>query len=135
MQLITYTLAALALTFAGANALGINCRGSSECLSQDIDAAKLLTNLLNNIDPGRLYNDGEQIVCRYNMCAFLQYTFSGASGAKIQSLAHLIPEHGCHTCGSVPIFFNDGDNNVWDGELTFNYARHPCPQSVGTGLC
>ena len=35
-------------------------------------------------------------------------------------------EHGCHTCGSVPIHFVDeGSNNPDDGILTFNYVGNP----------
>lgn len=126
MQLTTAILTTFLMVLTGASALGINCRGSIECLRQPNDAAPQLTNLLNGIDPARWYNNGDQIVCISSVCACLQYTEKGASGATIQSLAHYIPEHGCKTCGSVPVFFPSGDNSVWDGELTFNYARNPC---------
>lgn len=135
MQLITSTLAAFLLTLMGVEALGINCRGSAECQAEFFDDAAHLTNLINGIDPARWYNDGEQIVCVANMCAFLQNTQNGASGATVQSLAHFIPEHGCHACGSVPLYFASGDNDVADGELTYNFARNPCPESARDGFC
>jgi len=135
MNLITSTLAAFLVILTHASALGINCRGSGECLTEPIDDAMQLTNLLNNIDPARWYNDGEQIVCLANVCAYLQNTNSGASGATVQNLAHFIPEHGCHTCGSVPLNFAFGDNDVADGELTFNFARNPCLLSTINGFC
>ncbi len=35
-------------------------------------------------------------------------------------------EHGCHTCGSVPIHFVDeGSNDPDEGILTFNYVGNP----------
>lgn len=136
MQLISSTLAAFLVLLIGTSALGINCRGSGECLAvPDEDNAMQITNHLNNIDPKRWYKDGEQIVCLANMCAYLQNTNGGASGATIQSVAHFIPEHGCKMCGSVPLGFASGHNNVADGQLTFNFARNPCDWSVVDGFC
>ncbi|KAJ5475959.1 hypothetical protein N7475_001688 [Penicillium sp. IBT 31633x] len=65
-------------------------------------------------------------------CAFLQGT-GGTNGGKIKELAHYIPDHGCKMCGSVPYFY-PGDNNVANGQLTFNYVDNPC-NLADTALC
>lgn len=114
------------------SALGINCRGSAICVfEKEGDIAQRLTNYINNIDENRWYNNGEQIACAAkNVCAFLQNT-DGAPGRNIKGLAHFIPEHGCKICGSVPYFF-PGDNNVDNGELTYNVVgSNACDE----GLC
>ena len=44
----------------------------------------------------------------------------------IRPLVDAVLEHGCHTCGSVPIHFVDeGSNDPKDGILTFNYVKNP----------
>ncbi|KAF4770901.1 hypothetical protein HAV15_012315 [Penicillium sp. str.  len=123
------------------NALGINCRGSAKCsgLWGSDNVASNLKNAIDSIDTNRWYLNGEHIACVGNQagngggyCAFLQGT-RGANGGKIKELAHNIPDHGCKMCGSVPYFY-PGDNNVADGELTFNYVDNPC-NVAGTILC
>ena len=45
---------------------------------------------------------------------------------QIRPLTNSILEHGCQTCGSVPIHFVDqGSNDPSDGILTFNYVANP----------
>ena len=45
---------------------------------------------------------------------------------SIRPLVDAVLEHGCHTCGSVPIHFVDeGSNDPKDGILTFNYVKNP----------
>ncbi|KAI2470354.1 hypothetical protein F4781DRAFT_390665 [Annulohypoxylon bovei var. microspora] len=57
--------------------------------------------------------------------------------AQIRELVDAIGNHGCATCGSVPIHFVDqGSNNPKDGILTSNYVGNPfcggnCINSVG----
>lgn len=44
----------------------------------------------------------------------------------VRPLVDAVLEHGCHTCGSVPIHFVDkGSNNPDEGILTFNYVGNP----------
>ena len=56
----------------------------------------------------------------------------------VRPLVDAILEHGCHTCGSVPIHFVDERSNDPDeGILTFNYVENPdcigqCISSDGT---
>lgn len=126
-------IAALA---AGAMAQGINCNGSSQCGNTGGRTTDIL-NSVQGIDTGRTYQNGEHIACWESslgtgICAFLQST-GGITGDLIKELVQDIVNHGCTVCGSVPVFFNSGDNNINDhGELTINYVG-----STGgcNGLC
>jgi hypothetical protein len=113
-----------------ATALGINCRGSHNCLG-GASIAQSLTAFISDIDQGRWYENGEHIACDITVvvdsgssnvctCAFLQNT-GGAWGSDILRLAHYISDHGCQACGSVPYFY-PSDNDVRHGELTYNYV-------------
>ncbi|UPK93019.1 hypothetical protein LCI18_003954 [Fusarium solani-melongenae] len=103
----------LATVAVGVDALGINCRGSANCVLYGANVSKDM-----------------QIACvtRENdagaICAFFQNT-GGWQGQKAKELAHYITEHGCLACGSVPTGF-PGSNDVAQGELTFNYVSNPC---------
>ncbi|KAF2963426.1 hypothetical protein GQX73_g10151 [Xylaria multiplex] len=58
--------------------------------------------------------------------------------AQIRDLVDALGDHGCSTCGSVPIHFVDeGSNDPSSGILTSNYVGSPfcggdCISSVGT---
>ncbi|KAJ5836901.1 killer toxin [Penicillium robsamsonii] len=73
------------------------------------------------------------------ICLFPEYMASGASLTltDIRPLLDAVLEHGCTTCGSVPIHFvDDGNNDPSDGILTFNYVANPycidnCISAVG----
>ncbi|KAJ5200812.1 killer toxin [Penicillium cf. griseofulvum] len=73
------------------------------------------------------------------ICLFPEYMASGASLTltTIRPLLDAVLEHGCTTCGSVPIHFVDeGNNDPSDGILTFNYVANPycidnCISAVG----
>ena len=73
------------------------------------------------------------------ICLFPQYMADGASLtlSQIRPLMDKLLEHGCGTCGSVPIHFVDqGSNDPKDGILTFNYVKNPyCTEKClsGTG--
>ncbi|SPJ90354.1 related to KP4 killer toxin [Fusarium torulosum] len=125
----------LSLT-ATASAKGINCEGSSQCGFFAADGMKKMVKLINSIDEKKhsWANNGQQIACVENQCAFLQKT----GGAPISSIKTLITElydHGCDGCGSIPLFY-PGDNNVNNGELTVNWAGRPCTGDGGlTAIC
>ncbi|KAJ7137842.1 Kp4-domain-containing protein [Mycena epipterygia] len=139
---ITFPLLALALSTAnGAFAapangaavvtdFGINCEGSSICKGKSAHVASLLVGYIDGIADDAWYNNGQQIACAEDVCAFLQNS-GGNSGKNIKGLAHYIRDHGCTACGSVPIFY-PGDNNVKDGQLTFNYVSRP---ACTIGVC
>ena len=58
------------------------------------------------------------------ICLFAQGT--ALTLGQIRPLTDAILEHGCTTCGSVPIHFVDeGSNDPSDGILTFNYVKDP----------
>lgn len=61
------------------------------------------------------------------ICLFPQHLSAGTlSLGEIRQLTDAILEHGCGTCGSVPVHFVDeGSNDPKDGILTFNYAKNP----------
>ncbi|KAJ7457322.1 killer toxin [Mycena latifolia] len=127
--MMKFTLAALAIALATANkayALGINCRGSAECGG---GRAYNIVQYIEGISDDAWYADGQHIACDQSICAFLQDT-NGASGSSIKALAPYIIDHGCTSCGSVPTGYPQ-DNNVADGQLTFNYVTNPC----GPGIC
>ncbi|KAL4886885.1 killer toxin [Aspergillus karnatakaensis] len=130
IQLPTLTLTLLTLS-PTALTLGINCRGSSNCAQPDAPALINLVALIDNIDPNRWYDNGQQIACQNEaflqgaVCAFLQNS-GGAPGSSIITLARDLRDHGCAVCGSVPLFFPQGDNNVDDGELTVNWTGNSC---------
>ena len=58
------------------------------------------------------------------ICLFPQRTSLNLE--QIKPLVDAILDHGCTTCGSVPIHFVDeGSNDPSDGILTFNYVADP----------
>ncbi|CAD6594572.1 MAG: hypothetical protein ASARMPREDX12_000258 [Alectoria sarmentosa] len=74
------------------------------------------------------------------ICVFAQDLKSGANIdlGTIRGLTDALLEHGCSTCGSVPInFVTEGSNDPSDGILTFNYVANPycigsCMSASGT---
>ncbi|KAL8746769.1 MAG: hypothetical protein Q9190_001248 [Brigantiaea leucoxantha] len=58
------------------------------------------------------------------ICLFPQHT--SLTLEQIRPLTDSVLEHGCSTCGSVPIHFVDqGSNDPSSGILTFNYVENP----------
>jgi hypothetical protein len=133
------TTVAITTLAISTSATGINCAGSGLCSSTNANVAQQLKEYIDRIDTSRYYNNGEKIACdkvqaiegSVTICAYLQNS-GGAPGHSIQDLAHYIPDHGCKVCGSVPLFY-PGDNNVANGELTFNAVANGCGNSGG--LC
>lgn len=129
-------ISALAIRDLEDRGLGINCRGSGNCLGIGGSIDDLL-GVISNIDPNRWYNDLENIACietelRNGLCVFMQGT-SGAPGSSIGPLVQALKDHGCKKCGSVPLFFPQGDNNPDDhGILTINAVG---VGSACDGLC
>ncbi|OCL14192.1 killer toxin [Glonium stellatum] len=125
--LTTLAVTALAV-LSSANAKGINCEGSSDCgLSDAPSMGELVSIIEDSVPDDQFYANGEHIVCiesgsrAYSICAFCQMS-GGAPGSSIKVLARELLAHGCQNCGSIPLFY-PGDNNVADGELTFNAVR------------
>ncbi|KFY76903.1 hypothetical protein V499_03594 [Pseudogymnoascus sp. VKM F-103] len=108
--------------------LGINCRGSTLC--SGAGSLKDIADNVAKISQDRWYNAGELIACVQDLagsgkCAFLQGNTGGLPGSDILPLIHYLQQHGCGGCGSVPIYFGQGDNNPdTHGILTVNYKRN-----------
>ncbi|EFQ34120.1 hypothetical protein CGRA01v4_12185 [Colletotrichum graminicola] len=124
-------LAVAAAILSPAAALGINCRGSGNCNSDNFQgAASELAALIRSIPDGRWFNNGQQIACfsRWGVgggiCAFYQNT-GGWQAKKAKDIVGHLVSHGCKVCGSVPTGF-PGSNDVAQGQLTFNYVAKPC---------
>ncbi|KAF8588173.1 Kp4-domain-containing protein [Ramaria rubella] len=105
---------------------GINCQGSSQCSSSNIGTLSQMSSLLQGLDRSRFFNNGEHIACieknGAGICAFLQNT-GGAPATSIPPLIDALINHGCKVCGSVPLFFPQGDNNPADhGVLVVNFV-------------
>ncbi|KAM0794289.1 hypothetical protein BDR22DRAFT_895303 [Usnea florida] len=74
------------------------------------------------------------------ICVFPQDLKAGATLdlGTVRGLTDALLEHGCSTCGSVPInFVTEGSNDPSDGILTFNYVKNPfcdgsCMSASGT---
>ncbi|KAJ5390500.1 uncharacterized protein N7496_001568 [Penicillium cataractarum] len=132
--------------FTSANALGINCRGSSSCpyIQKGADTAQELANYLSGVYDHQWYDNGQYIACvegpatdapsvpNYTVCAFFQNS-GGGDGARVKELAGLIPGHGCKTCGAVPYWAPEGNKNVNDGELRYDGFGFEDPRSVCPG--
>lgn len=106
---------------------GINCDGSTECGLTGDSLSALLSDV-GRIDDGRYYNNGDHIACQVahdgsgGICAFLKNT-GGAPGSSIEPLLQALENHGCSRCGSVPLYYPQGDNNDGDhGVLTVNFV-------------
>ena len=72
------------------------------------------------------------------ICLFPQMPSGNITLGTIRPLMDKLLEHGCGTCGSIPIHFVDqGSNDPGAGILTFNYVKSPyctggCISSIGT---
>lgn len=140
----------LGIFLGDAHALGINCRGSSVCdRAKTKGGVDILFNFIADIQPCRVYKNGEKIACvadgnilspNGGFCAFLQGAKRDYQGQEIlpmiDSLNNRTDDH-CNNCGSVPVGFPPafgGSNDPGNGILTVNFVTdrdNPCP----TGLC
>ena len=109
-------------------------------------ADSLRQEIATHVSDSRVYQNGQHVVCvdgqinvdsdsfilHGSICAFLQST-GGIPGNEIKTLAQRIVEHGCKSCGNVPVYFDKGDNDVNShGELTFNFVSRV---TSGDGQC
>lgn len=146
VRLLTLSLI-LASGITSANALGINCRGDTACgwVRKDIYAANVLANYLYGVDDHTWYNNRQYIACAtapvYDevppvaLCAYFQNS-GGGDGARVKKLAGLILDHKCKTCGNVPYWYPEGNNNVADGQLTYGTVSDLGSSCPGyPGLC
>lgn len=122
-----------------ATALGINCQGSFNC-EGGFQSLQNFQDLESQIDPDRLYDNEEHIMCdgvdTNSICLFPQGTESGLLGSSIPGLINALVDHGCAVCGSVPIFF-PGSNDPSEGILTSNWVNFDdgCDVDESTTVC
>ncbi|KAG0627766.1 hypothetical protein M758_2G226500 [Ceratodon purpureus] len=99
-------LLAMILCIGTVTGLGINCRGSGFCPTSSPATVQLRDAVNNDGDPNRLYNNGQQIACTdNNVCAFVQNFGGQVSEGRVGTLLGNLVDHGCKTCGSVPLDF------------------------------
>ena len=133
-------IALLPLTALGSNALGINCRGSSECdmaLQERPEDGSIASDIANALANGNqhsqlffdswdeVFSPGRKIGCYSQDSAAVGYICAivkngNATVQEVLDAANRIVAHGCKTCGSAP--FNTTANDGSQGELTFDYV-------------
>lgn len=129
-----------------ASTLGINCRGSKpNCWSQSgfddtLETFLHFTRPGGSLGDSDLYSPGSHIVCRPwgavpvgGICAFAQgrnLSPTGINGTMIRLKLKELVEHGCRTCGTVPL--SEDNNPAEAGVLTVNYVLHG---PICNGLC
>jgi hypothetical protein len=106
MRCTTMSLLAVAGSLKTAMGLGINCRGSSTCGYINFSEAQPLMNDICNMNPSTTFSNGQHIACEAGICAFLQNVGGNTFNAgTLCTLAQDIVNHGCKSCGSVPVGF------------------------------
>ncbi|KAL2628949.1 hypothetical protein R1flu_013635 [Riccia fluitans] len=122
---VALLLCVLLLSAAGnTSALGINCRGSSNCAFQSSHTLSEINTKVQAIPDGNIFSNGVHITCVGNICAFLQNVASPGTktAAQIKGYVTNLLNHGCNVCGSDP---TEPGNNVNNGQLTVNYVSNP----------
>ncbi|KAF2635975.1 killer toxin [Massarina eburnea CBS 473.64] len=132
MHFSTPIISAILALSTQATALGINCRGSSNCISTQLGKVSLqeIINTANQVGDHHIFQNGEHVACVQgrglaggSLCAFPQGTNGGIEGWKAKQLLGFLKDHNCGNCGSVPVNFPN-DNNVGSaGQLTVNWVR------------
>ncbi|KAI1138891.1 killer toxin [Hypoxylon sp. FL0543] len=128
MQLNKALFTTSILASTGVNALGINCRGNSNC-GGTLCSLYDIQNIINGLSDTASYGPGEHIACCGDidgtgpgLCAFTQSTSRSITGQEAKGLIAGLAGHNCKKCGSIPF----QDNNVAEGQLTVNVSTiHP----------
>ncbi len=156
-KMVNYSTAVAAFTglVISVSALGINCRGSGNCQKYGDSVMSNFVSLVDNLDPyaDQYFQNGEHILCirtggqgdDEGYCLFLQGTGYGIPGSSVKPLVEALSNHGCQACGSVPIFFPQGNNSPDLGILVANQVsatncKHGYPlgdtwRNASSGLC
>ena len=77
MHFTSATILSALMAMPLASGLGINCRGSTGCTGSSQTMTKF-RDAMQNIDPGWIFADGQQIICNANHVSFL-FDFSPPS--------------------------------------------------------
>ncbi|KAF2689773.1 killer toxin [Lentithecium fluviatile CBS 122367] len=132
MHISATVLSAILAFGTHATALGINCRGSSNCGLVGTASLDGVINAARNAGDNHVFQNGEHVACVQfgnggvpggSLCAFPQGTSGGIEGWKAKQLLGFLKDHGCSRCGSVPRNY-PVDNDVNSaGQLTVNWVR------------
>ncbi|KAI5460914.1 killer toxin Kp4/SMK [Mariannaea sp. PMI_226] len=107
---------------SAAAALGINCRGNTNCAG--VLGCELSDIILqvSELDPSQQFGPGDHIACcgtpGSHLCAFTQNWYETFTAGQALGMLQGLRGHGCGRCGSIP-FLN---NNVGQGEVTVNWV-------------
>ncbi|KFZ08725.1 hypothetical protein V502_09204 [Pseudogymnoascus sp. VKM F-4520 (FW-2644)] len=126
------TFAIVALSTYQAAALGINCRGSSNCaagVSAMGDIADAMDQGIADGNGDRFYDNGVQMACARTIvvgwvCAFWQFAEAKGTLQDGRNYVKSLQDHDCVNCGSVPLAPGNPDVNT--GALTVNVVTSPC---------
>ena len=119
---------------AGLNTKGINCHGARHCKWNMLAMAQIQWYLHSSppgIDPNRMYDRNQLIVCDYYglMCAYLKNSDEQIIGKRAEELLDALWNHGCKACGSIPLSWPENDPP--------RHHRHHSPElsvnRIGTG--
>lgn len=127
-------IALAAATAQSAAGLGINCNGDTLCGISYMTGGRLtqFQSIFDNIFEKRIYDNGDDIGCtemthlnfkgafKGVYCAYIQNLDGSVDGATLKSLYTELVNYGCGICGSIPIHYAKGDDDVNHGELSFN---------------
>lgn len=96
------------------------CLSSSVAINTEVGAAA----------PENAVSAGFSVSGKINsggICVFPQLPSStgNITLGLIRGLSDKLLEHGCGTCGSVPVKFLEGSNDPGPGILTYNYVKDP----------
>lgn len=130
----TSFIALAAATAQSAAGLGINCEGDTLCGISYMSGGRLtqFQSIFDNVFDKRIYDNSESIGCtefshvnfkgsfKGVYCAYVQNLDGSVSGATLKSLYTELVNFGCGICGSIPINYANGDDDVNHGELSFN---------------
>ncbi|KFY00156.1 hypothetical protein O988_03493 [Pseudogymnoascus sp. VKM F-3808] len=126
------TIAAVALGACRVAALGINCRGSSNCaggVSAMGDIADAMDQGIADGNGDRFYDTGAQMACSRTIvagwvCAFWQFADAKGTLQDGRNYVRSLQNHNCVNCGSVPLA--PGNPDVTTGTLTVNFVTDAC---------
>ncbi|EHK24016.1 uncharacterized protein TRIVIDRAFT_58093 [Trichoderma virens Gv29-8] len=127
-------IAVAAAAAQGVAGLGINCHGDVYCGTVYLNGGTLsdFENIFNKLDDKRKYQNGEDVGCVQHLvghltgnfmatiCAYIQNAKDDTTGATLKSVYKELQQYGCAVCGSVPLLYAKGDDDVNHGELTIN---------------
>lgn len=117
-----HSFSLLPLMATAVAALGINCRGSSNCVGTPQCRLSDIILQVSQLDQSTTFAPGEHIggcgIPGGHIYAFTQDWNEDITAGQALGMLQGLAEHGCGQCGSIPF----QDNNVAFGQLTVNWV-------------